>query len=240
MMHNRNWAAMKIGILKTGDTPAELIGKFGSYPDMFERLLDGNGFSFATYSVDDDVFPQSSAECDGWLITGSRHGVYDEFAWIGKLEEFIRLAWSGNVPIAGICFGHQIMAQALGGRAEKFAGGWSIGQQHYNLAKGGEVTLNAMHQDQVTVCPPDAETIASSEFCKFAGLAYGDFGISFQAHPEYSDIFERELIKLRSGTVVPAELVETALASFDQENDNFLIADQIADFFRAAFQHKAA
>lgn len=231
---------MKIGILKTGDTPAELIEKFGSYPEMFERLLEGNGFSFETFFVAGSVFPNSATQCDGWLITGSRHGVYDGFAWIEELERFIQQTWTANVPIAGICFGHQIMAQALGGRAEKFAGGWSVGQQHYKLAGGGEVTLNAMHQDQVTICPPDAETIASSHFCEFAALSYGGRGISYQAHPEYSDTFERELIELRSGTVIPAELANEALGSFDRQNDNTAIAGQIADFFRAAHRHKAA
>ncbi|MGI9399760.1 MAG: type 1 glutamine amidotransferase [Rhizobiaceae bacterium] len=229
---------MKIGILKTGNTPEALIEEYGSYPDMFEQLLEGRGFSFKTYSVMDDEFPDKPTECDGWLITGSRHGVYDGFTWIERLEEFIRQAWSATVPVAGICFGHQIMAQALGGKAEKFDGGWSVGQQQYVLADGREITLNAMHQDQVTVCPPQAETIASSEFCKFAGLIYGQYGISYQAHPEYSDAFERELISLRSGITVPKDLADTALASFDQRNDNHEIASQIAEFFDAAYAEK--
>lgn len=227
-------AKMKIGILRTGNTPPELAGKHGSYPEMFERLLSGNGFSFDTYCVDEGIFPAHPGDCDGWLITGSRHGVYDDLDWIAPLEEFIRQAYQANIPVAGICFGHQVMAQALGGTAEKFSGGWSVGQMLYELDGIGEISLNAMHQDQVTNRPPESKTIATSPFCQFAGLAYRDWGISYQAHPEFGDEFEKELIRLRSGSVFAPDLAQSALKSFERPNDNALIAARLAAFFKAS------
>ncbi|PKP84422.1 MAG: glutamine amidotransferase, partial [Alphaproteobacteria bacterium HGW-Alphaproteobacteria-2] len=144
---------MKIGILQTGHAPDELIAEHGDYPAQFRRLLAGHGFEFDDYAVVDGEFPADIHAADGWLITGSRHGVYEDHPWIPPLEEFIRRAYVEHVPLAGICFGHQIIAQALGGKAEKFAGGWAVGPQTYRLAGGGEITLNAWHQDQVTRRP---------------------------------------------------------------------------------------
>jgi GMP synthase - Glutamine amidotransferase domain len=223
---------MKIGILQTGDTP-EALSDHGTYPDMFERLLDGHGFTFARWRVNGMDFPTSVHECDGWLITGSRHGVYEDHPFIAPLEQFIRDAFAEGVPVAGVCFGHQIMAQALGGTVEKFKGGWSTGPTTYDFG-GEELTLNAWHQDQVVKPPPGATRIASSPFCEYAGLAYGKNGLSVQAHPEYGDAFLEGLIEHRGRGVVPQPLLDEARAKLGTPLDNKRIADQIAAFFLAA------
>eukprot|EP00581_Thalassiosira_minuscula_P023326 CAMPEP_0184433658 /NCGR_PEP_ID=MMETSP0738-20130409/404528_1 /TAXON_ID=385413 /ORGANISM="Thalassiosira miniscula, Strain CCMP1093" /LENGTH=115 /DNA_ID=CAMNT_0026799421 /DNA_START=44 /DNA_END=388 /DNA_ORIENTATION=- len=115
---------MKIGILLTGHAPEELEPHYGNYIEMFKSLLSGQDFEFEGYKVVDGEFPESVADADGWLITGSKHGVYEDHAWIPPLEGFIREAVTENIPIVGVCFGHQIIAQALGGKVEKFDGGW--------------------------------------------------------------------------------------------------------------------
>ncbi len=223
---------MKIGILQTGDAPEALLDQ-GDYPDMFQRLLDGHGFDFATYRVLDMQFPASVHDCDGWLITGSRHGVYEDHPFIAPLEEFIRNAFAAGVPVAGVCFGHQIMAQALGGKVEKFQGGWSTGPTEYDF-DGETLRINAWHQDQVVQPPPGARTIATSPFCQYAGLAYGKTGYSVQAHPEFGDDFVEGLIEKRGKGVVPDAVLAEARARLGAPLDNARIADQIADFFRAA------
>ena len=114
---------MKIGILITGHTPDELKPDVGTYGDMFQRLLDGNGFTFDVYPVVDGVFPTGVDAADGWLITGSKHGAYEAHDWIPPLEQFIRDTYGDGRPMIGVCFGHQIIAQALGGKVEKFDGG---------------------------------------------------------------------------------------------------------------------
>jgi GMP synthase-like glutamine amidotransferase len=224
---------MKIGILQTGDAPEALKGQHGEYPDMFERFLAGRGFTFARWRVVGMEFPASVHDCDGWLITGSRHGVYEDHPFIAPLEQFIRDAFAAGVPVAGVCFGHQIMAQALGGKVEKFKGGWSTGPTDYDFG-GRTVRLNAWHQDQVVAPPPGATKIATSPFCEYAGLAYGKTGLSVQAHPEYGDAFIAGLIEHRGKGVVPEPLLEQARARLGQPNDSALLADRIADFFRAA------
>ena len=116
---------MKIGILQTGHSPDNMKEAMGDYGQMFEKLLDNRGFTFQIWSVVDNEFPASAMDADGWLITGSKFGAYEDHDWIAPLEELIRAIRETGKPLVGVCFGHQIIAQALGGTVEKFAGGWA-------------------------------------------------------------------------------------------------------------------
>lgn len=225
---------MKIGILQTGIAPDDLSPTYGEYPKMFETFLGGNDFEFESYSVVTGIFPSSINECDGWLITGSKHGVYEDHDWIPPLEDLVREIYAANIPLVGICFGHQIMAQALGGKVEKFGGLWGIGTQEYDHTDGTKTKLLAMHQDQVIEKPPEAEIITSSDFCKMAGLAYKNKAISYQAHPEFTHGFVELLIKSRSGTVIPEDQAELALVDVHAANDAKQYAKRIAEFFKGA------
>lgn len=221
---------MLIGILQTGYAP-EALRDAGDYPDMFTRLLGGHGFEFRTYRVVDMEFPASASECDGWLITGSRHGTYEDLPFIKPLEQLIRDAFAAKVPVAGICFGHQIMAQALGGKVEKYKEGWSVGPTEYDF-NGSKLTMNAWHQDQVITPPPGAQVIASSPFCQYAGLAYDDRGLSVQAHPEFADDFVKGLIDTRGRGLVPDPVLDQAREKLGAPLDSPDIAARIAAFFK--------
>lgn len=227
---------MKIGILQTGKAPEPLRPQTGDYPAMFMRLLDGQGFDFAIWHVEGMEFPASIHEADGWLITGSRHGVYEDHPFIAPLEQFVRDALDAGLPVVGICFGHQIMAQALGGRVEKFAGGWAVGPQTYDF-EGEPLTLNAWHQDQVTSPPENARVIARHHFCAYAALAYGKNGLSVQAHPEFEDAFIQGLIDTRGRGVVPESLLNDAVAHAGGPRDSDRIAARITAHFK---QHAQA
>ena len=222
---------MKIGILQTGHSPEAMVERFGEYHELFRTLLDGNGFSFDTYSVVDGIFPDSADAADGWVITGSRHGAYEDHPWIPPLEDLIRQIRDSGKPMIGVCFGHQIIAQALGGKVEKFPGGWSIGRTEYDL-NGKTVTLNAWHQDQVTELPEGAEVQGSNDFCRNAMVAYGDTIWTVQAHPEFSNEFLTELMRTRGKGVVPDALLEEAAQRQDGPNDNAEIARFMADFLK--------
>ncbi len=221
---------MKIGILQTGHAPDEVRDELGDVNTFFMRLLDGQDFSFETYAVVDDAFPDSPTDCDGWLITGSKHGAYEDLPWIGQLETLIRDIYATARPLVGICFGHQIIAQALGGKVEKFDGGWAVGRQTYDW-QGEQVSLNAWHQDQVVQRPENATPLACNDFCENAALVYDNRVFTLQAHPEFGDPMIDGLIQARAGTVPPA-LIETAKSNLGKDNDNLRLAKQIGTFFK--------
>jgi len=118
---------MKIGILQCDDVADELQPEFGNYSEMFERLLGeaASNLEFATYRAVDGGLPISVEECDAYITTGSKHGVNDGLAWVDKLEEFLLELAKAKRKFVGICFGHQVMAKALGGAVSDR--GWGIG-----------------------------------------------------------------------------------------------------------------
>lgn len=222
---------MRIGILQTGLAPEALAPEMGDYPDMFARLLDGHGFTFRTWKVVEGEFPASVRDADGWLITGSRHGVYEDHPWIPPLEQFIRDAFALRAPVVGICFGHQIVAQAMGGKVERYAGGWAVGATDYDF--GGEtLRLNAWHRDQVVQAPAGATVIATNDFCANAALLYDDRALTVQAHPEFRPEFVDGLMRTRGKGLVPDEVMAEAAAKLDLPIQDKTMAGRIAAFFK--------
>ncbi len=234
---------MRIGILETGRPAPSLGAEYGSYPDMVATLLAaGDGqLEFARFAVLEDELPASVEDCDGYVVTGSRFAVMEESPWMLRLESFLRQAMAAERPIFGICFGHQILAKAMGGVVKKAGQGWQLGLKRYHLAKHpawmdpapDSIVLNAFHQDQVQEIPEGAEIIATALACPVAGLAYGDKAFSLQAHPEFSVEFERALLKANSGKTVPPDLGQEALSGLTPgtETDAPLVARWVRRFF---------
>ena len=177
---------------------------FGRYDKAFSTLLGPENFIYKPFFVVDNEFPESINEADAWLLTGSKHGAYEPLDWIQPLERLIQHIYAEGLPMVGICFGHQIMAQALGGKVAKYEGGWIVGTQKYKFDKGvgvEDVVLNAWHQDQVIEPPTNATVIGSSDTCTFAGLSYRSNTVSLQPHPEFNNEYLAKLLSERGSTL---------------------------------------
>ena len=224
----------RIAILKTGAPPAALIEAHGDYPAMFRAML-GEEFAATAFDVQHGEWPDPVA-FDGAIITGSSAGVYEGDAWIGALFDWIRMA-RGELKLVGVCFGHQAMAQALGGRVEKSDRGWGVGLHRYDVVSdepwmrpaAATIALPVSHQDQVVEKPADARVILTSDFAPLAGLAWGEDAISLQAHPEFTPAYASDLTGGRRGRIDEA-LVDQALESLREPNDRDLVAGWIRNF----------
>jgi len=223
---------MKIAILETGHPPGDLKGRFGSYPTMFADML-GPDFDVESFDVPAGELPGDPAEHGAYLITGSPAGVYEPLPWIDPLCNLIRAA--DQAKMVGICFGHQVMAEALGGHVEKSDKGWGAGLHHYFVVRNEPwmdgakaIAVPASHQDQVVVQPPNTNVVTSSSFTPYAGLTWTDRpAISFQFHPEFAPDYAKALIEKRYD-IVPDP--DAAIASLDAPNDNALVAEWIRRF----------
>ena len=222
---------MKLAILETGVPPEPLADEFGSYPDMFADLL-GPGFEIETFDVQKGELPEAAAH-GAYLVTGSPAGVYDPLPWIPPLMDFIRSA--DGAKMIGVCFGHQVMAQALGGEVIKSPKGWGAGLHRYSVVhserwidSSGTIAIPASHQDQVVRQPPNTQVVAASEFTPFASLAWTDRpAVSFQFHPEFSVGYAKALIEKRYDRVNDPD---AALASLDAPNDNQVVGEWMRRF----------
>ncbi len=245
---------MKIGILETGEVHPDLKPRHGDYPAMFEAMLRAvdPGLEFTTVRVVSGEMPAAPTQADAWIVTGSRHGVYDDLPWIGPLKAFLRDCVGARVPVVGVCFGHQILAEALGGRAVKSDRGWGLGVQDYDVvARPSWMTdlpdrfaVHALHQDQVVELPPDVTVLAQSPHCPYAALAYGDpeapTALTIQPHPEYGADFMDALIALRSGTVIPEDIAAAAREDIGRDVHNEIWARMIVDYLHRVSGTRAA
>ncbi|MBP7704635.1 MAG: type 1 glutamine amidotransferase [Caulobacter sp.] len=231
---------MNLGILETGAPPGPLADRFASYADMMRRML-GPAFRARIYDVRGGELPSAGDECDGWLITGSASGVYDGDPWIEALKDFLRSA-SGAAPMVGICFGHQVMADAFGGEVVKSTKGWGVGLHAYEVVEArswmdsaAPIRLSASHQDQVVSLPPGAQVVAASDFTPYGMLAYPQRrALSMQAHPEFEADYTRALIESRRGNRLDEMAADLAIASLAGPDDRERVAVWLRRFLTSA------
>ncbi len=237
---------MKIGILKADSVLDQFQPEFGDYPDMFVRILSdaasatGIDISFVTYDVEHGEYPENIDVCDGYVITGSKKSVYDDEAWIHDLQHYVVQLHEAKKKLVGVCFGHQMVAQALGGKTEPAAKGWGVGVHHSDLVASkaymtpalAEIATIVSHKDQVTVLPPGAERLATSDFCPNSMYQVGEHIFCLQGHPEFVAGYSNALIHFRR-ELIGEDNFKSGIASLDQPIDGSSIAQWILRFIAA-------
>ena len=235
---------MRVTIIETGRAPGRLSEDFPRYPEMFKALLGAadDGLAFEVIELVDGHALPDPAQLEAVVITGSPAGVYDDTPWMDPLREFVRAAFAAKTPMVGVCFGHQIIADAMGGDVRKSEKGWGVGRHTYEVLEhrpwmagaGAIVSLAVSHQDQVITPPASAVTLAKSAHTDHAILVYETAPVmSVQGHPEFGSEFVAELYAARRGRLSDAQ-VDGAIASLKQPDDNALVGAWITRFLRSA------
>ncbi|WP_421346978.1 glutamine amidotransferase-related protein [Aeromonas veronii] len=231
---------MRLGILDCDRLDPDLADRFGPvYSEMFIRGFAALApeLEFRVWSALDGELPEDLHECDAWLITGSRHDAYSDIPWIQALRAWIRQAHDADVKLAGVCFGHQVIAQALGGEVVKSTKGWGLGVSvHPMLADEpwmaparDQIRILASHQDQVALLPPGATRLAGNDFCPNFMFLQGNNIVAIQGHPEFSVEYNRALIERRRG-LLPDERYQNSLSSLEGEVDSATMMQWLLQF----------
>jgi len=215
---------MKLNILLCDSFTGLLPSYIESYESMFYCLLDSvsSDMEYRVYDIQKGEFPEEIHTDELYLIPGSRAGAYEETQWVKELLSFIRRAHAAQVNLIGVCFGHQAIAQALGGKVEKSDKGWGTGirsskiilPEALNYFPDGIMNLHYNHHDQVIELPKEATLFASSDFCPNEGFVVGNHILAFQGHPEYTADYNRYVI-LNRAQDEPQMVKEEALRSLD-------------------------
>jgi GMP synthase-like glutamine amidotransferase len=236
---------LNIGLLLCDDVDASAQEQFGTYEQMFRNSLDPLEQDFILTPIrcfEDEILPDPK-QFDGFIITGSRYSVYEDLPWITSLLDFVRKCWELEIKVVGICFGHQLIAHALGGKTEKAEVGWGFGIQSAKITEkkpwmtdsgnlnGDLYNLIVIHQDQVVDLPPHFKTIAENDFCPNSMIVAGNKMLGIQGHPEFGKEFCAFRAEFRKDLIGPEVYKSTlhSLAEFDTHSstifkwvDNFL------------------
>jgi len=227
----------RIGVLLCDHVAADLQAiSGGDYDLVYRRMLLAAepDLEVAVYPAVDGVLPESTSECDGWIITGSHLSAFSDEPWVIALREWLADAAETDARIAGVCFGHQLVAEALGGKVGT-ADQWKVGPQKTTVEatdwfEGGEVKLNAMHHDVVTVLPPGSRNIAEGSTSEFPAFLVGDNIVCVQDHPEFDADYVRALINARLDRM-DADTVASARARLSTEpTDGPIVGRWLVDF----------
>ncbi|WP_089730097.1 glutamine amidotransferase-related protein [Modicisalibacter muralis] len=234
---------MLIGLLQCDDVSEELQPRHGNYPEMFERLFSAVDptLEFRVWRCLDGDIPGDVDAVDAWLTTGSRYGVNDGDDWIEALCGFVRELWAAGKPLVGICFGHQLMAKALGGEVVKSERGWGVGMSFNRLSERADwmdpwqegLDLVVSHQDQVLRPPEGAVVLAESDFCPIYVMQLGEHFLGVQGHPEFGKAYSADLMERRRN-IIPGNRVREGLASLNAPVDDQLMVRWILNFMRRA------
>lgn len=234
---------MRICVMVCGRVPETLADVMPGYLESFRALLAPHlpDARFAECAVIDGALPRAVDDHDVYIFSGSPYGVYEDLPWIRQAERFVRDAAAADRVLIGGCFGHQLIAKALGGEVRKSERGWGMGVHVHALTErepwmaGGPDAVNVLvsHQDQVIRPPEGAVVLAASDFCPNAMLRIGERILTMQGHPEMNVPTVDRLLDMRRDRVGEG-VYARGKESLDTPLDHGTMARWLSDFIRLA------
>jgi GMP synthase-like glutamine amidotransferase len=232
---------MKIGLLECDHVREELLTISGDYRQMFPALFATAApqWQFEFFDVCNSVFPSSVDQCDVYICTGSKSSVYDKDVWITYLKAFVKELYQAGKTYIGVCFGHQILGEALGGKVQKSDVGWCVGVHPFELLDFqtwmqpalSSFNLLMMCQDQVLKLPPDSILLAQTPNCPNAMFQVGNSMLGIQAHPEFSKAYDKALMELRVERIGERK-VEMGITSLELPTSEREMAQWMVNFVK--------
>ena len=230
---------MNIAILNCDQIKPEFEQAYGQYPKMFKSLLKkiDQEITFSEFDVMHGEYPKDLMAFDLYIITGSKADAYTDIPWINDLKTFINKLNDHKKKLLGVCFGHQIIAEALGGKVTKAKSGWHVGVDKLELLDSSlmdQKTLDLIysHQDQVVEIPPSAKLIGTcGSNCPNAAFSIGNHIVALQGHIEFSKSFAKALLDMRK-EILGIEKYTNAINSLAKETDEVLLTQAVVNYLR--------
>jgi len=232
---------VKVGILQCDSVLIEYQAEFADYPHMLMQMFAAvtNELEYQVYNVVDNEYPGNLNECDVYITTGSKVSVYDNLAWIDVLKQFICDLDRNQKKLVGICFGHQLVADALNGKTQASAKGWGVGlsknkitmKKNWMLPSLDALRIIVSHKDQVLELPTGAELLATSEFCPHFMYQMGKHIMCVQGHPEFSFDYSATLMTHRR-KLLGESVYQAGINSLQLKSDARVFAQWIVQFFK--------
>lgn len=193
-----------IHILLCDTFPGRLPAFIPNYESLFVDLFASIGVQadYRILQTWQGELPADICLDELYLIPGSLDSAYDDKPWIAALVQWVKQAYEHGAKLMGVCFGHQVIAHALGGHVEPFAGGFGAGVRASSVVDdemrryfpGGTMHLLYSHHDQVMALPDGATRCATSDFCLNESYRMGRQVVTFQGHPEFTVAYSRHLL----------------------------------------------